>query len=68
MSNTLSEFIALIFKRIHSGNLLDYPLFAIKPPFHLKSSRCSFSKHLYIKHFPKHTMLDLTRSLMTRGK
>ena len=68
MSSTLSKRIALIVRRIQSDNLLDYPLFAIKPPFHLKSSRCSFSKLLYTKHFPKHAMLDLTRSLMTWGK
>ena len=68
MSSTLPKCIALIVKRIHFGDLLDCPLFATKPPFHPRSSRCSFSKCLYTKYFPKHALLDLPRSLMTRGK
>ena len=68
MSNTLSKRIALIVRRIQSSNLLDCPLFATKPPFHPRSSRCSLSKYLYTKHFPKHALLDLPRSLMPRGK
>ena len=68
MSNMLPECIALIVRRIHSSDLLDCPLFAIKPPFHPKSSRCSFSKYLYTKHFHKSALLDLPKSLMPRGK
>ena len=68
MSNTLPKRIALIVRRIQSSNLLDCPLFATKPPFHPRSSRCSLSKYLYTKHFPKHALLDLPRSLMPRGK
>ena len=34
MSNMLLKCIVLIIKRIHSGSLLDCPLFATKPPFH----------------------------------
>mgnify|MGYP000233486590 CR=1 FL=1 len=68
MSSTLPKCIALIVKRIHFGDLLDCPLFATKPPFHPRSSRCSFSECLYTKHFPKHALLDLLRSLMPRGK
>ena len=68
MSNTLPKRIALIIKHIQSGDLLDCPLFAIKPPFHPRSSRCSFSECLYTKHFPMHALLDLLRSLMLRGK
>ena len=68
MSNMLPECIALIVRRIHSSDLLDFPLFAIKPPFHPRSSRCSFSECLYTKYFPKHALLDLPRSLMPRGK
>ena len=34
MSNMLPECIALIVRPIHSSDLLDCPLFAIKPPFH----------------------------------
>ena len=68
MSNMLLKCIALIVRRIHSGDLLDFPLFAIKPPFHPKSSRCSFSECLYTKHFPKSALLDLPRNLMPRGK
>ena len=67
MSNTLSKRIALIVRCIQSSNLLDCPLFATKPPFHPKSSRCSFSECLYTKHFPKHALLDLPRSLMPCG-
>ena len=37
----------------------DCPLFAIKPPFHPRSSRCSFSECLYTRHFPKQALLDL---------
>ena len=68
MSNTPLKCIMLIIRRIYFGDLLDCPLFAIKPPFHPKSSRCSFSECLYTKHFPKHALLDLLRSLMPRGK
>ena len=68
MSNMLPECIALIVRCIQSGDLLDCPLFAIKPPLHPRSSRCSLSKYLYTKHFPKHALLDLPRSLMPRGK
>jgi hypothetical protein len=68
MSSTLPKCIALIVKRIHFGDLLDCPLFATKSPFHPRSSRCSFSECLYSKYFPKHALLDLPRSLMTRGK
>ena len=68
MSNMLLKCIALIVRRIHSSDLLDFPLFAIKPPFHPKSSRCSFSECLYTKHFHKSALLDLPRSLMPRGK
>ena len=68
MSNTPSKRIVLIVRCIQSGDLLDCPLFAIKPPFHPKSSRCSFSKCLYTKHFPKSALLDLPRNLMPRGK
>ena len=68
MSNMLLKCIVLIIKRIHSGDLLDCPFFATKPPFHPRSSRCSFSKCLYAKHFQKHALLDLPRSLMPQGK
>jgi len=68
MSNMLLKCIALIIKRIHSGGLLDCPFFATKPPFHPRSSRCSFPKCLYTKHFQKHALLDLPRSLMPQGK
>ena len=68
MSNTLPKCITLIIKHIQSGDLLDCPLFAIKPPFHPRSSRCSFSECLYTRHFPKQALLDLPRSLMSRGK
>ena len=68
ISNTLFKCIALIIRRVQSGDLLDCPLFAIKLPFHPRSSRCSFSKHLYTKHFPKHALLDLPRSLKPRRK
>ena len=68
MSNMLLKRIALIVRCIQSGDLLDCPLFAIKPPLHPRSSRCSLSKYLYTKHFPKHALLDLPRSLMPRGK
>ena len=68
MSNTPPKCIVLIIRRIYFGDLLDCPFFAIKLPFHPRSSRCSFSKHLYTKHFPKHALLDLLRSLMPRGK
>ncbi len=68
ISNTLFKCIALIIRRVQSGDLLDCPLLAIKPPFHPRSSRCSFSKHLYTKHFPKHALLDLPRSLKPRRK
>ena len=67
MSNTLSKRIALIVRCIQSSNLLDCPLFATKPPFHPKSSRCSFSECLYTKHFHKSALLDLPRSLMPCG-
>jgi hypothetical protein len=67
MSNTLPECIALIVRRIHFGDLLDCPLFATKPPFHPRSSRCSFSECLYTRHFPKQALLDLPRSLMPCG-
>ena len=59
MSNTPLKCIVLIIKRIHFGDLLDCPLFAIKPPFHPRSSRCSFSECLYTRHFPKQALLDL---------
>ena len=59
MSNTSLKCIVLIIRRIQSGDLLDCPLFAIKPPFHPRSSRCSFSECLYTKHFPKQALLDL---------
>ena len=68
MSNTPLKCIMLIIKYIYFGDLLDCPLFATKPPFHPKSSRCSFSEYLYTKHFPKYALLDLLRSLMPRGK
>ena len=68
MSNTTPKCIALIVRRVYSGDLLDRPLFATKPPFHPKSSRCSFSKYLYTRHFPKHALLDLPRRLKPRGK
>ena len=68
MSNTPLKCIMLIIRYMHFGDLLDCPLFAIKPPFHPKSSRCPFSECLYTKHFPKHALLDLLRSLMPRGK
>ena len=68
MSNTPLKCIVLIIRRIYFDDLLDCPLLAIKPPFHPKSSRCSFSECLYTKHFPKHALLDLLRSLMLRGK
>ena len=68
MSNTPLKCIVLIIRRIYFDDLLDCPLLAIKPPFHPKSSRCSFSECLYTKHFPKHVLLDLLRSLMPRGK
>ena len=68
MSNTPLKCIMLIIRRIYFGDLLDCPLFATKPPFHPKSSRCSFSECLYTKHFPMHALLDLLRSLMPRGK
>ena len=68
MSSTSPKRITLIIKHIQSGDLLDCPLFAIKPPFHPRSSRCSFSECLYTKHFPKQALLDLLRSLMPRGK
>ena len=68
MSNMLPKCITLIVRRIQSGNLLDCPLFATKQPFYPRSSRCSFSKYLYTKHFPKHALLDLPRSLMPGGK
>ena len=68
MSSTLFKCITLIVSRIYFGDLLDCPFFTIKLPFHPRSSRCSFSKHLYIKHFLKHTLLDLPRSLMPWGK
>ena len=58
----------LIIRRIYFGDLLDCPPLATKPPFHPKSSRCSFSEYLYTKHFPKYALLDLVRSLMPRGK
>ena len=67
MSNMLLKRIALIVRCIQSGDLLDCPLFAIKPPLHPRSSRCSLSKYLYTKHFPKHALLDLPRSLMPCG-
>ena len=68
MSNTLSKRIVLIVRYIQSGSLLDCPLFATKQPFHPRSSRCSFSERLYTRHFPKHALLNLPRSLMTQGK
>ena len=68
MSNTMSKRITLIVRRVHSGNLLNCPLFAIKPPLHPKSSRCPFSECLYTRHFPKHALLDLPRRLKPRGK
>ena len=66
MSNMLLKCIALIVRRIHSSDLLDFPLFAIKPPFHPKSSRCSFSECLYTKHFHKSALLDLPRRVNPR--
>ena len=48
--------------------MLDCPLFATNPPFDPKSSRVPFPECLYTKHFPKHALLDLLRSLMTGGK
>ena len=68
MSSTLPKCIALIVKRIHFGDLLDCPLFATKPPFHPRSSRSSFLKCLYTKHFTKQALLDLPESLIPRGK
>ena len=68
MSNTPLKCIVLIIKRIHFGDLLDCPLFATNPPFDPKSSRVPFPECLYTKHFPKHALLDLLRSLMTGGK
>ena len=68
MSNMLLKRIALIVWCIQSSDSLDCPLFAIKPPFHPRSSRCSFSECLYTKHFHKSALLDLPRSLMPRGK
>ena len=65
----LSE-LGNIFISLHicSENLLDCPLFATNPPFDPKSSRVPFPECLYTKHFPKHALLDLLRSLMTGGK
>ena len=63
MSNTPLKCMTLIVKHIYSSNLLDCPLFATKPPFHPKSSRCSFPECLYTKHFPKHALLDPSRRL-----
>ena len=68
MSNTLLKCIALIVRLIHFDDVLDCPLFATKPSFHPRSSRCSFSECLYTKHFPKQALLDLLRRLMPRGK
>ena len=68
MSSTLFKCIVLIIRCVHFGDLLDCPLFAIKTPFHPKSSRCSFPEYLYTKHFPMHALLDLPRSLMPWGK
>ena len=68
MSNTLLKCITLIVRLIHFGDVLDCPLFATKPSFHPRSSRCSFSECLYTKHFPKQALLDLLRRLMPRGK
>ena len=68
MSNTPLKCIMLIIKRIHFGDLLDCPLFAIKTPFHPKSSRCPFSEYLYTKHFPMHALLDPPRRLHPPGK
>ena len=68
MSNTISKRITLIVRRVYSGDLLDRPLFAIKPPLHPKSSRCPFSECLYTRCFPKHALLDPTRRLKPRGK
>ena len=68
MSNTIPKCIALIVRRVYSGDLLDRPLFATKPPFHPKSSRCPFSECLYTRHFPKHALLDLPRRLKLLGK
>ena len=68
MSNTPLKCIVLIIRCVHFGDLLDCPLFAIKTPFHPKSSRCSFPEYLYTKHFPMHALLDLPRSLMPWGK
>ena len=48
--------------------MLDCPLFATNPPFDPKSSSVPFPECLYTKHFPKHALLDLLRSLMTGGK
>ena len=68
MSNTLPKRITLIIKHIQSGDLLDCPLFATKPPFHPKSSRCSFSECLYTRHFPKQALLDLPEVSCHKGK
>ena len=68
MSNTSPKRITLIIKHIQSGDLLDCPLFATKPPFHPRSSRCSFSECLYTRHFPKQALLDLPESLIPRGE
>ena len=68
MSNTPLKCIVLIIMCIYFNDLLDCPLFAIKPPFHPKSSRCSFSECLYTKHFPKQALLDPSRRLRPRGK
>ena len=68
MSNMLLKRIALIVRCIQSGDSLDCPLFAIKPPLHPRSSRCFLSKYLYTKYFHKSALLDLPRSLMPRGK
>ena len=68
MPNTPSKRIVLIVGCIQPDDLMDCPLFAIKPPFHPRFSRCSFSECLYTKHFHKSALLDLPRSLMPRGK
>ena len=68
MSNMLLKRIALIVRCIQSGDSLDCPLFAIKPPLHPRSSRCFLSKYLYTKYFHKSALLDLPRSLMPWGK
>lgn len=68
LSSMQPEFIALIVSYIHFSNLLDPAYFATKRPFYLRSSRCPFSECLYIRHFPKHALLDLPRSLMPQGK